>query len=88
VSAGEPALKIQVGLAVNPKKYVYIVRSSDDELLKYLEEGEYCNVLCSRQMGALLELMWVDLEREHARRPRLLRRVKAEPPPAVAFGQP
>ena len=46
-----PRLKIQVGLAVNPKKAVYIVRPSDDELLKHLEEGEYCNVLCSRQMG-------------------------------------
>jgi len=51
VSRVAPRLKIQVGLAVDPKKAVYIVRPSDDELLKYLEEGEYCNVLCSRQMG-------------------------------------
>jgi WD40 repeat protein/nucleoside phosphorylase len=44
-------LKLQVGGAVNLRKAVYIVRPTDDELLELLERGEYCNVLCSRQMG-------------------------------------
>ncbi|ETW92314.1 MAG: hypothetical protein ETSY1_44195, partial [Candidatus Entotheonella factor] len=44
-------LRLQVGGAVNPRTSVYIVRPSDDELLELLENGEYCNVLCSRQTG-------------------------------------
>lgn len=51
MSGVPPRLPIQVGAAVNPKKAVYIVRRSDEELLALLERGEYCNVLCSRQMG-------------------------------------
>jgi hypothetical protein len=42
--------ELQVGGAVPPDK-VYIVRRTDAELLRALEEGEYCNVLCPRQMG-------------------------------------
>ena len=44
-------LDLKLGGAVNPRKYVYIVRPSDDEVFRLLEAGEYCNVLCSRQMG-------------------------------------
>jgi WD40 repeat protein len=44
-------LRLQVGGTVNPRTGVYIVRPSDDELLRLLERGEYANVLCSRQMG-------------------------------------
>lgn len=42
--------ELQVGGAVPPDK-IYVVRRTDDELLRALEEGEYCNVLCPRQMG-------------------------------------
>jgi adenylate cyclase len=45
------ALKLQVGGAVNLHTSVYIVRPPDHELLRLLARGEYCNVLCSRQMG-------------------------------------
>lgn len=41
---------LQVGGAVPPDK-VYIVRRTDGQLLTALQEGEYCNVLCPRQMG-------------------------------------
>jgi hypothetical protein len=51
MSAPEARLKLTVGGAVNPRTSVYIIRPSDDELLELLERGEYCNVLCSRQMG-------------------------------------
>ncbi|MGH9855329.1 MAG: AAA-like domain-containing protein, partial [Blastocatellia bacterium] len=44
-------LRLQVGGTVNPRSGLYIVRPSDDELLKLLERGEYANVLCSRQTG-------------------------------------
>jgi|GEM_PF-1904142 len=46
---GEPKLK--AGGAVDFQTSVYIVRPSDDELLRWLESGEYANVLCSRQTG-------------------------------------
>jgi internalin A len=45
------ALTLQAGGALNHDTNVYIVRPTDDELLWSLERGEYCNVLCSRQMG-------------------------------------
>ncbi len=51
MGAQETQLRLTVGGAVNPRTSVYIVRPSDDELLALLERGEYCNVLCSRQMG-------------------------------------
>jgi AAA-like domain/WD domain, G-beta repeat len=44
-------LTLQAGGAVNLRTSVYIVRRTDDELLQLLTRGEYCNVLCSRQMG-------------------------------------
>jgi DNA-directed RNA polymerase specialized sigma24 family protein len=44
-------LRLQVGGTVNPRTSIYIVRPSDDELLRLLQRGEYANVLCSRQMG-------------------------------------
>lgn len=44
-------LRLQVGGTINPRTGVYIVRPSDDELLRLLQRGEYANVLCSRQMG-------------------------------------
>ena len=57
-------LQLQVGGAINPRTSVYIVRSSDDELLYLLEKGMYCNVLCSRQTGktSLLKRTKVRLE--------------------------
>ncbi|MDQ2695729.1 MAG: AAA-like domain-containing protein, partial [Pseudomonadota bacterium] len=44
-------LRLQAGGAVNWRTSVYVIRPSDDQLLALLEQGEYCNVLCSRQMG-------------------------------------
>lgn len=44
-------IELQVGGAVAIDSPVYIVRRSDHELLRLLQEGEYCNVLCPRQMG-------------------------------------
>src|SRR5215217_9001569 len=43
-------LELQVGGAVPPDK-VYIVRRTDALLLSALQSGEYCNVVCPRQMG-------------------------------------
>lgn len=48
---------LQVGGTVNPRTGVYIVRPSDDKLLRLLERGEYANILCSRQMGKSSLLM-------------------------------
>ena len=36
---------------------MYIIRPSDDEVFDLLSRGEYCNVLCSRQMGKTSLLM-------------------------------
>lgn len=47
-SSSQPEL--QVGGAVQQDK-VYIVRRTDDELFRALRKGEYCNVVCPRQMG-------------------------------------
>ena len=43
--------KLQAGGTLNPKKHIYIRRPQDDEVLRLLLEGEYVNVLTSRQMG-------------------------------------
>ncbi len=51
MNASTAKLALQVGGAVSLHKSVYIVRPADDQLLALLERGEYCNVLCSRQMG-------------------------------------
>ena len=42
--------ELQVGGAVRPDQ-LYIVRRTDYELLRALQDGEYCNVICPRQMG-------------------------------------
>jgi WD40 repeat protein len=42
---------LQVGGTLVPGRHVYIVRSEDREVLRLLAEGEYCNILTSRQMG-------------------------------------
>ncbi len=43
--------RLQVGGTLNPRRHVYIERPEDAELLRLLLEGEYCNILTSRQMG-------------------------------------
>jgi hypothetical protein len=50
---GDPALglTIRVGGSVDPEEDVYIVRPADGEVFDLLKQGEYCNLLCSRQMG-------------------------------------
>jgi hypothetical protein len=44
-------LSLRVKGPVNPRKEVYITRSSDDEVFDLLRASEYCNVVSSRQMG-------------------------------------
>jgi hypothetical protein len=44
-------LRLRVKGPVNARKEVYIPRPSDDEVFELLREGEYCNVVASRQMG-------------------------------------
>ena len=51
MSDSNTSLKLNVGGTVPLRDAVYIVRASDAELLELLERGEYCNVLCGRQMG-------------------------------------
>jgi tetratricopeptide (TPR) repeat protein len=51
MSAKPTQPRLQVGGTVDSRKHVYILRPSDDEVFDLLERGEYCNVLCSRQMG-------------------------------------
>ncbi|MDV7390310.1 AAA-like domain-containing protein, partial [Arthrospira platensis SPKY1] len=46
-----PQLELQVGGAVPLDTGIYIARRTDAELLHLLQQGEYCNVLCARQMG-------------------------------------
>ena len=50
MSDSSPQPELQVGGAV-PQDKAYIVRRTDDELFRALQKGEYCNVVCSRQMG-------------------------------------
>jgi len=44
-------LSLRVKGPVNSRKEVYIPRPSDDEVFALLKDGEYCNVVSSRQMG-------------------------------------
>jgi len=44
-------LSLRVKGPVNSRKEVYIPRPSDDEVFELLKNGEYCNVVSSRQMG-------------------------------------
>jgi hypothetical protein len=43
--------RLQVGGTLIPGKHLYIERPADRELFDLLREGEYCNILTSRQMG-------------------------------------
>ena len=44
-------LRLQAGGTLNPRRHLYIERPDDEILLKLLSEGQYVNVLTSRQMG-------------------------------------
>jgi hypothetical protein len=44
-------LRIQAGGTLNPRQHIYIPRPEDNELLKLLVDGQYANVLTSRQTG-------------------------------------
>ena len=48
--SGAP-LKLQIGGTLIPGEHVYIERPTDRLLLELLQQGEYCNILTSRQMG-------------------------------------
>ncbi len=43
--------KLQVGGTLNPRKHLYIERTEDEHIFQLLFEGEYVNILSSRQMG-------------------------------------
>ncbi len=43
--------KLQVGGTVDPKRYLYIERPEDNQVLNLLLQGEFVNILTSRQMG-------------------------------------
>ncbi len=47
----DPAQRLQAGGTLNPKRHLYVERDADDELFDLLKEGNYANVLTSRQMG-------------------------------------
>jgi tetratricopeptide (TPR) repeat protein len=51
VSAHPATSVLKVSGTVDFRSQVYIVRPADDVVLRLLRGGEYCNVLCSRQMG-------------------------------------
>jgi len=43
---------LQVGGTLDPHKHLYIERREvEDEVYRLLARGEYCNILCSRQVG-------------------------------------
>jgi internalin A len=46
-----PQPQLQTGGALIPGQHLYIQRPADDLLLKLLRQGEYCNILASRQTG-------------------------------------
>jgi len=48
---GQSKIQLQVGGTINPRRHIYIERPEDDELLRFLQAREYCNVFSSRQMG-------------------------------------
>ena len=45
------ALQLQLGGTLNPRQHIYIERDEDEKFFHLLEQGEYVNVLSSRQMG-------------------------------------
>lgn len=46
---GQP--RLQAGGTLNPRRHLYVERPDDATLLRLLSEGQYVNVLTSRQMG-------------------------------------
>lgn len=46
-----PQPKLHTGGTLIPGEHLYIKRPADALLLKLLRQGEYCNILTSRQMG-------------------------------------
>src|SRR5919106_2224456 len=44
-------LRLQAGGTLNPRRHLYIERPDDAILLQLLSEGQYVNILTSRQMG-------------------------------------
>ena len=59
---GPSPRELQVGGAVPLDTGVYIVRRTDAELLEALRQGEYCNLLCPRQMGKTSSIMRIRAE--------------------------
>ena len=43
--------RLQAGGTLNPRRDLYIERPEDAQLLELLPDGQYVNVLTSRQMG-------------------------------------
>lgn len=50
-AAGEGSLRLQVGGTLVPGRDLYITRPEDDRLFRLLGDGEYVNILSSRQVG-------------------------------------
>jgi hypothetical protein len=46
-----PDLRLQVGGTLNPRQHLYVERPEDERFFRLLLEGQYVNVLTSRQMG-------------------------------------
>jgi hypothetical protein len=46
-----PELRLQVGGTLNPRQHLYVERPEDERFFRLLLEGQYVNVLTSRQMG-------------------------------------
>jgi len=44
-------LQLQAGGTLNSRRHLYIERQEDEKFFELLEQGEYVNVLSSRQMG-------------------------------------
>ena len=51
VAAEKEQLRLQAGGTLNPRRHLYIERPDDQTLLELLSEGQYVNILTSRQMG-------------------------------------
>lgn len=51
VTAGQASLRLQVGGTLIPGRDIYIVRPEDEQLFELLRNGEYVNILSSRQVG-------------------------------------
>jgi formylglycine-generating enzyme required for sulfatase activity len=51
VTAEQASLRLQVGGTLIPGRDIYIARPEDEQLLELLRNGEYVNILSSRQVG-------------------------------------